>query len=112
MLPSEERIRLLSLVDIFEPLSSEEIERLDGQLPDVHLKPGEIFYSPEDRSERLFVLWKGRVRVYKTTEWREFTLAVVEAGTLFGEMALTAHRLQEAYAQAMEASEVSVIRHE
>jgi hypothetical protein len=28
------RIRLLSLVDIFEPLSSEEIERLNGQLSD------------------------------------------------------------------------------
>jgi CRP/FNR family cyclic AMP-dependent transcriptional regulator len=112
MLASEERIRLLSLVDIFEPLSSEEIEQLNGQLPDVHLKPGEIFYSPEDPSERLFVLWKGRVRVYKTSEGREFTLAVVEAGTLFGEMALTAQRLQEAYAQAMEKSEVSVIRHE
>src|SRR5215218_9540573 len=112
MLPSEERIRLLSLVDIFEPLSSEEIERLNGRLPDVHLKPGEIFYSPEDRSERLFVLWKGRVRVYKTTEVREFTLAVVEAGTLFGEIALTAQRLQGAYAQAMEKSEVSLIRQE
>src|SRR3712207_4909315 len=46
MLASEERIRLLSLVDIFEPLSREEIEQLNGQLPDVHLKPGEIFYSP------------------------------------------------------------------
>src|SRR5215208_1572478 len=81
MLPSEERIRLLSLVDIFEPLSSEEIELLNGQLPDVHLKPGEIFYSPEDRSERLFVLWKGRVRVYKTADKRQFTLSVVEGGS-------------------------------
>ena len=112
MLASEERIRLLALVDIFEPLSAEEIEQLNGQLPDVHLKPGEIFYSSEDRSEGLFVLWKGRVRVYKTADGREFTLAVVEAGTVFGEIALTAQRLQEAYAQAMEASKVSVIRRE
>lgn len=35
-----ERIRLLSLVDIFEPLSPEEIERLNGQLSDIHLAPG------------------------------------------------------------------------
>jgi CRP-like cAMP-binding protein len=110
ILDSEERIRLLSLVDVFEPLSSEEIEYLNSQLPDVHLKPGDIFYSPENRSEKLFVLWKGRVRVYKTADGQEFTLAVVEAGTIFGEMALTAQRLQEAYALAMEESEVSVIR--
>jgi CRP-like cAMP-binding protein len=64
----EERIRLLSLVDIFEPLSEEEIERLIDQLPDVHLEPTEVFYTPQDRTERLFVLWKGRVRIYKTTE--------------------------------------------
>jgi CRP-like cAMP-binding protein len=106
-----ERVRLLSLVAIFEPLSEEEIERLNGQLSDVHLEPGEIFYTPQDRSERLFVLWKGRVRIYRTTDGgREFTLATVEAGTVFGEMALTAQQMQEAYAQAMEPSELSVMR--
>src|ERR671912_295265 len=64
--PVEERIRLLSLVDIFEPLSEEEIEQLNGQLSDVHLEPNEVFYTPQDLSERLFVLWKGRVRRKKT----------------------------------------------
>ena len=38
-----ERIRLLSLVDILEPLSEEEIERLNGQLPDRRLQKGEVF---------------------------------------------------------------------
>src|SRR5215211_7727683 len=106
----EERVRLLSLVDIFEPLSEEEIKRLNGQLSDIHLEPGQIFYTPQDLSERLFVLWKGRVRIYKTTDGREFTLASVDEGTVFGEMALTAQRLQEAYAQAIEPSEVSVMQ--
>ena len=106
----EERVRLLSLVDIFEPLSEEDIERLNGQLSDIHLEPGQIFYTPQDLSERLFILWKGRVRIYKTTDGREFTLATVEEGTVFGEMALTAQRLQEAYAQAIEPSEVSVMQ--
>ena len=105
----EERIRLLSLVDIFESLSEEEIQGLTGQLSDVHLEPGQIFYTPQDRSERLFVLQKGRVRVFKMTDRHEFTLAVVDEGTIFGEMALTAQRLQEAYAQAIEPSEVSVM---
>lgn len=105
----EERIRLLSLVDIFEPLTEQEIEQLNGQLSDVHLEQNEIFYTPQDRSERLFLLWKGRVRIYKTTDSREFTLATVEAGTVFGEMALTAQKLQGAYAQAMEPSELSIM---
>jgi len=53
--PSAERIRLLSMVDIFEPLSEEEIEQLDGQLPDVHLEWGQIVYGPEDQTEMLAV---------------------------------------------------------
>jgi CRP/FNR family transcriptional regulator len=53
------------------------------------------------------------VRVYKVADdGREFTLAVVEAGTMFGEMTLTAQRLQGAYAQAMEPSEVSLMLRE
>ncbi|HEX5974093.1 MAG TPA: Crp/Fnr family transcriptional regulator [Rubrobacteraceae bacterium] len=111
--PSAERIRLLSLVDIFEPLSEEEIERLNGQLPDRRLEGGEIFYGPQDRSERLFLLQKGKVRIFRTTpEGRELTLAVVEAGTVFGEMALTGHQLEGAYAQAMEPSQVSTMARE
>jgi len=108
--PSAERIRLLSLVDIFEPLSEEEIEQLNGQLPDRRLENGEIFYRPQDPSERLFILQKGKVRIFRTIpDGREFTLAVVESGTVFGEMALTGQRLEGAYAQAMEASQVSTM---
>jgi CRP-like cAMP-binding protein len=108
----QERIRLLSLVDIFEPLSTEEIEELNGQLTDIHLEPGEIFYTPQDRSEKLFLLQKGQVRIYKTSDGREFTLAMVDEGTVFGEMALTAQQLQGAYAQAMKPCEISIMRRE
>jgi CRP-like cAMP-binding protein len=105
-----ERIRLLSLVDIFEPLSEEEIQQLNGQLPDRHLEKGECFYGPDDDSERLFILQKGKVRIFRTSpDGRELTLTVVEAGTVFGEMALTAQQLEGAYAEAMEPSQVSTM---
>jgi CRP-like cAMP-binding protein len=110
---SAERIKLLSLVDIFEPLSEEEIERLNDQLPDRHLENGEIFYGPDDPSERLFILRKGKVRIYRTTpDGREFTLAVVESSSVFGEMALTGQQLEGAYAQAMEASLICTMARE
>ena len=109
----EERIRLLSVVDIFEPLSEEDIERLDGQLPDRYLERGQIFYGPEDNSEKLFILQKGKIRIFRMTpDGREFTLTIVEAGTIFGEMALTTQQLEGAYAQAMESSVVSTMARE
>ncbi len=101
---------LLSLVDIFEPLSKQEIEQLNDRLPDQHLENSEIFYGPEDRSERLFLLQKGKIRIFRTApDGREFTLAVIESGTVFGEMALTGQQLEGAYAQAMEPSQVSTM---
>ena len=101
----EEEVQLLSTVDILEPLSEEELAELARRSPDTHLEEGEIFYTPHDRSEKLFILKRGKVRIFRMApDGREFTLAVVDAGTVFGEMALTAQRLEGAYAQAMEPS--------
>ena len=95
----EEQIRLLTLVDIFEPLSREEIEKINWKHLNTSVEQGETFYTPMDLCETLFVLQKGRIRIYKATpEGREFTIAVVESGTAFGEMVLTGQRLRNAYA--------------
>ncbi len=112
MLP-EKKIRLLSLVDILEPLSEEEIAELIERIPSTHLEQGQVFYTPQDPNEALFMLKNGRVRVYKVAPdgW-EFTLAVVEAGTMFGEMALTAQRMRESYAEAMEPADVCILKNE
>ncbi len=112
MLP-EKKIQLLSMVDILEPLSEEEIAELIERIPSTHLEKGQIFYTPEDRNEALFMLKNGRVRIYKVAPdgW-EFTLAVMEAGTMFGEMALTAQRLRESYAEAMESTDVCILKNE
>ncbi|QIN84269.1 cyclic nucleotide-binding domain-containing protein [Rubrobacter tropicus] len=106
----EDRVRLLSLVDVFEPLSREEIDKINWQNLNTRLEPGEVFYTPMDLCETLFVLQSGRVRIYRALpEGRELTLAVLESGTVFGEMALTGQRLRASYAQAMEESEISAM---
>lgn len=106
----DEYIRQLSLVDVFEPLSWEEIEKINWQNLNTRLQAGEVFYTPMDLSETLFVLQSGRVRIYRALpEGRELTLAVLESGTVFGEMALTGQRLRASYAQALEESEISAM---
>ena len=111
MLPLEEKLRLLSMVDILEPLSREEIEELNRRIPDTHIERDQIFYTPQEKSEALFMLKKGRVRIYRVgPDGREFTLTVVGAGTVFGEMSLTAQRLENAYAEAMEPSVICTMK--
>jgi CRP/FNR family transcriptional regulator len=98
---------------VLEPLSEEELEELARRCPDTRLEAGEIFFTPEEDLERLFVLKEGRIQVFKvSSEGPELTLAVVRGGAIFGEMALTAQRLRESYARAMEPSVVMSLRRE
>jgi CRP-like cAMP-binding protein len=90
----QEEVELLSKVGLFESLSEEEIRVLLRENSDVRLEEGETFYAPWEQGGKLFILKKGRMRLYRTEGTREFTLEVVDAGTVFGEMAFTPHRLE------------------
>jgi CRP-like cAMP-binding protein len=100
----EEHVELLSRVDIFESLPKEEIRELLSDLlqqnAEINLQAGEVFYTPQQPDGKLFILTKGRVRIYKMEASREFTLEVINAGTVFGEMAFTPYRLRQSYAEA------------
>jgi CRP/FNR family transcriptional regulator len=104
----EEQVELLRRVGIFEGLSREEVREILGDLlrrhAEINLQAGEVFYTPQQRDGKLFILKKGRVRIYMMEGSREFTLEVVDAGTVFGEVAFTVHRLRDSYAEATEPS--------
>jgi CRP/FNR family cyclic AMP-dependent transcriptional regulator len=108
----QEQVRLLSMVDIFGPLSPEEMEDLAKRTPDTFLDRGDVLYSPQDGAERLFILKKGRVQVYELDPrgGEEITLSVVEGGNVFGEMALTGQSLQGLYVRALVPSTVVSLR--
>lgn len=108
--PNDENLKLLSLVDIFEPLSEEEIANLQWRHLDTRIAAGEVFYTPMDLAETLFILKEGRIRIYRTSpEGRQFTIAVLQSGTVFGEMMLTSQRLRGSFAEAMEPSLLSTM---
>jgi CRP/FNR family transcriptional regulator, cyclic AMP receptor protein len=104
----EQQLELLSRVDIFESLEKEEVREILNDLlernAEINLRAGEVFYTPRQPDGKLFILKQGRVRIYKMEASREFTLEVVDAGTVFGEVAFTPHALRDAYAEAMEPS--------
>jgi CRP-like cAMP-binding protein len=104
----EQQVELLCGVDIFEDLSKEEVREILADLlernAEINLRAGEVFYIPQEPDGKLFILKQGRVRIYKMEASREFTLEVVDAGTVFGEIAFTPHALRDAYAEAMEPS--------
>ena len=101
LVPLDEEVRLLHASDVLDPLSDEELEELAQQNPDRRLEAGEILFGPGEVGERLYIVKEGRIRLYKVgPEGNEVTLAIVNQGRVFGEMALTAQRTRETYAQA------------
>jgi CRP/FNR family transcriptional regulator, cyclic AMP receptor protein len=103
-----QRIKLLSMVDILEPLATEEIALLSQRTPERSLKKGEMVYLARDASDVLYVLLKGRIRLYDVVAGQEFTFDVMGAGTIFGEASLVG-RAHPEYAQALESALVLLV---
>ena len=108
----EEKVRLLSMVDVFESLVRQELVELAHRARDTHLERGEVLGKPqEEGSEELYVLKEGRVQLYvEIPDGGEVTLSVVEGGSVFGELALGGLRSGEVYARALVPSLVCSLR--
>ena len=110
----EEKVRLLSMVDVFEPLSREKLEELAHLAHDTHLGQGEDLHTRQEGGGKLYALKEGRVQLYAALpNDGEVTLSVVEGGSIFGEMALTGDQLgEEVYARALVPSLVCALKTE
>ena len=110
---SERHVKLLSLVDILEPLSEEELRELAERCPDIHLRSGEDFYRPEEHDGGLFLIKEGRVRVYLTTAaGKEATLDLLGSGTVLWARRLELVDAHAVHAQAVEPSVLAFLRRE
>ena len=88
-------------IDILRDLNSTEIELLGKRAPMQRVAAGTIFYSPEQAAEVLFILKEGRARLYYLSEdGKALTTAILDTGTIFGEMALLGQALHQSYAEA------------
>ena len=109
----EEKVRLLSRVDIFEALSEEKVEELARLALDTHYERGEELHESREGGQKLYALKEGRVQLYATLpNGEEITLSVVEGGSIFGELALTSGELTEVGARALVPSLVCALKTE
>jgi len=100
---TEQKINYLQMVDIFQDLSKAEMQEMDQTTTMSTCRRGKIFYQPEDTSEVLFILKKGRVQLYRISpEGKKLIVSTVGAGTIFGEMAIIGQRMHNTFAEAIE----------
>jgi CRP-like cAMP-binding protein len=104
----EERIKLLSAVDVLEPLAIEEVDWIAQRMVDHSFQKGELVYAPGDASDVLFLLVGGSIRLYGMAGGQELTFDILRAGTIFG-VASMMERTQDEYAVALEPSRVGLL---
>ncbi len=101
----------LSAVDIFAPLSSDEITMLAQAAVSHVFAPSETVIRAGDPGSSMFVVHKGRVRVQVSENGRSRTVATLNEGDFFGEMALFTGEPRTANVLALEETEVLEIGH-
>jgi small-conductance mechanosensitive channel len=101
----------LSAVDIFAPLSVEETGMLAHAAVRHVFAPGEMVIRAGEPGSSMFVVHNGRVRVQVNDNGRPRTVATLNEGDFFGEMALFTGEPRTANVVALEETEVLEIGH-
>jgi CRP-like cAMP-binding protein len=90
-------------IDIFRDLTQADMAELDAATRMTTVARGRTIYHQEDTAEGLFILKRGRVRLFRVAPGgKKLDLAVLEPGTFFGEMPLLGERMRNASAEAVE----------
>lgn len=98
-----QKTHYLQDVAAFRDLSFTEVETISQRTTLAHYRAGHLFYLPNDPGDALFILKKGRVQLYRMSpDGRKFIVAILNAGDIFGHMALVGQRMHNTFAEALE----------
>ncbi|WP_203454568.1 Crp/Fnr family transcriptional regulator [Jiangella aurantiaca] len=105
-----DKLWCLSEVDIFRDLSDQEMQVIADNAPMRTYAAGELLFSPHNPVEVLFILKRGRVRVFRISgDGRALTTAIISPGTIFGEMVLLGQHMYDNFAEALDEAVVCVM---
>ncbi|MGQ0608148.1 MAG: Crp/Fnr family transcriptional regulator [Chloroflexota bacterium] len=99
------KVGLLREVDLFAGMSIAQLKEVSRTLPMQTCLVGGLVTSPEDGDERLFIVKRGRVRLYRLTpDGKQLTLEILDKGRIVGRMSWLGQELTGVYAEAVEDS--------
>lgn len=99
----------LKQVGLFSDLSDDDLGRICRDVAPLRLEAGELLFEESDPGDSAYVITSGSVEVVKATEGREALVAVREAGSVIGEMALLQAAPRMASVRARSATELLAI---
>ncbi|MBI4310166.1 MAG: Crp/Fnr family transcriptional regulator, partial [Chloroflexi bacterium] len=103
----------LRQVDIFQGLGEDDVHAIFKMVTVRECVRGTVFFTPEDPSERLYILKYGRVELYRLTpSGKRLVTRRIGPGTVFGEMSLLGQGMTGTFAEAVEPTLVCVATRE
>ena len=101
----------VSLVPIFNHLPTEQMEEIRKVAVTRSFRKGESIYRAGDPSNTLYILGSGRVRIFRLSEsGKEQLLRIMKPGDFMGELALFSESIHEEFAEAMEPTEMCILK--
>lgn len=105
-----ERTWCMREVDIFADLDEREMDALAAAAPMKTYPAGALIYTPHQPLEALFILKRGRIRIFRvSSDGRALTTAVINPGTIFGEMVIVGQQMHDSFAEALDEVVVCVM---
>ncbi len=99
----DDRVWCMSEVDIFCDLDDREMDAMAAAAPMKTYGIGDLVYSPHQPLETLFILKRGRIRIFRVSpDGRALTTAIIEPGTIFGEMVIVGQQMHDSFAEALD----------
>lgn len=107
---NESHTSCVSLVPIFNHLEGEQMEEVLKVTKAASYEKGELLYREGDTSNSLYIVSKGKVRIYRLSEsGKEQLVRILNPGDFTGELALFRESIHESYAEAMSKTDVCMI---
>ncbi len=106
-----EKLGLLREIDLFQGLSDDDIAAIGHATTMTHCTAGQRIMSPDDPPDRIHILKKGKVRVYRVTpDGKQLTLDIYDKGTILGDMSLLGQEpIPEAFAESLDEAVICTI---
>ena len=100
----------ISIVPIFNHLDASEMSEIVKETNSVKHPRGHTIYHAGDTSDGLYIVHKGRVKIYRLSETgKEQLVRILGPGDFTGDLSLFTESVHEAYAEAMEPVELCVM---
>ena len=73
----------LSSINLLIEISRPENSNFLAEFTDINYKKNSLIYSPEHEQDLVFIVKKGRLRLYLAVEDKDFSLAILEPGDIY-----------------------------